>query len=570
MKRSNVTQAIVRGAYRHPYVWAAVICLAINPFFLGSYENIPSNAMYIENLLVLAAAGAFGIYRYCKGAIDKVSLGVYLVCACIADFGLLKQYSKSENKPLWHFIGGCAVVLILYLSADRKKYREQLNSWLIMGLGFCLKLHYIVITSVYTRQHDIHSFGGDTGHAGYMEYLLFNHKLPDFDVRERWQFCHPPLHHTISALWIHINENILQVGHNPARESLQTLTIFYSMCIMISAYKLMRYFKLKGKALYIPLILVNFHPAFILFSGSINNDVLSVALVMGAIVSTLEWYKEPTLKKIMPIALCIGCAMMTKLSAALIAPPVALVFLLALKKNFKEKGVELFKQFVCFGLVCIPLGMWFPVRNYVKWEIPMNYVHEITTRSMQYIGDQRFFDRATDFSPEQWASPFEQWATKNDDGIIEGYNEYNPLITMMKNSMFSEYINENSFKTQFGANVGLILFWLNMIIAAAALIAIAVIFVKRTNLEKGFLVSFYAILMGSFYANSKNYPFTCTMNFRYITPTVIIGALFLGLAMKELRKRPKWGDTIVNVAVECSLIFAVGVTVLYLGLYIPK
>lgn len=571
MKKSSMTEAVVRGVCRHPYLWAGIVCLAVDPFFLGSVGNIPNNALLIESLLVIAAVALFGVCKYRRGDIDRVSLWVFLGCALFADYNLLQQYSVSENKPLWHFAGGCAALLILYILADREgRFKEQLGAMLIMGLGFCLKLYYIIVTSVYTRQYNIDSFDVESGQAGYIEYLVNHRQLPDFDLRERWQFTQPPLHHMISALWVHINENLLGVGRDPARESVQTLPLFYSMCIMIAAYKILRYFGLKGKSLYIPLLIVNFHPAFILLSGSINNDTLWVALVMAAAAATLEWYREQTLQRMIPVAVCVGCALMTSISAALIALPVALVFLSALMKagGKKKKGrrKELLRQLVCFCVICLPLGLWFLVRGYYKWGIPFGYSGEITAGSMQYLGDRSFGERIRDFSSYQWASPFQQWAYYDDDGALQGYNEFNPIISMLKTSLFGAYINEGTFATRFGVNTATILFWVNLLIAVFALVAMAAVCIKRLSVEKAFLASFYVMLMGSFFIKASKYPYTAALDFRFITPTVIIGAVFMGLAFKELHKNKKWGDSVADVLGECTLIFALGASALYLSL----
>ncbi|MBQ8967099.1 glycosyltransferase family 39 protein [Ruminococcus sp.] len=537
MSREKLTKQVITAAGKHPYLLALVLCLFLDPFFFGSLGNIPNNALTLESFMVLGAAAFFGYRRYRAGAMDKVRLGIFLAAAAGADYFALKLYSQSEVKGLWYLAGGCVLLLILYYFADVKKFTRQMNSLLIIGLGFMMKLHYILVTSVYTRQHDVHEFGGESGHAAYMEYLLFNHSLPDFDPRERWQFVHPPLHHAISALWIHIHEDILQAGHNQARESLQMLTLFYAMCIIISAYKILRHFGLEGKALYIPLMIVSFHPAFIMFSGSINNDVLSVALSMGAVVSTLKWKEDPTLKNILKIALCVGLAMMTKVAAATVAPPIAMVFLVVFIKNFKEKGKALFGQFCAFGALCIPLGLWFGIRNLIKWKIPLTYVSEMSKDSLQYIGDKPFTERVTDFSAKQFASPFEQWARQDDAGVITGYNEYNPLVTLLKNSLFGEYINEGRFDRPYTVVFAYMLFWLNVAIVAAAVILMIYWCIKKHDMKHFFIAAFHLSLMVTFYKSSADYPFTCTMNFRYITPTVITGALFLGIAMAEDKRK---------------------------------
>lgn len=566
MKRSNMTEAVIRGAAKHPYLLAALICLLINPFFLGSEGNIPNNALWLESMLLLGVIAVFGIYKYRKGDLDKSGLFVFMGCAFIAYFNITEQYTRSWNKAQWHFWGGCAVLLILYCLAERKKYREQLNSLMIIGVGFLLKLYYVVVTSVYTRQHGIEYFGSEKSHTGYIDYILYSNRMPDFDMRERLQIYHPPLHHAICAIWIYVSENILGTWYDPARESLQTLTLFYSMCIVISAYKIMRHFGLKGKVLYIPLAIVSFHPSFILFSGSINNDALSVALMMGAVAALLEWYKDRTKEKIIPIAVCLGCALMTKLSAAMLIPPVAMVFIAALLKDRKTELKGLLKQFACFLLICVPLGLWFGISNYVRWNVPLTYVDKHNMDVTQSVGEIDYMERITDFSSYQITNPYVQTSYDDGEGVVQGYNEFNPLVTLMKSSLFDDNIHEGDFETMFPTNAAVILFLLNVVIAAAALVAMIVVCVRRPSVEKLFFALFYVVMIASFFVFAEQAPFTSAMNFRYITPTVIIGALFIGLAFKELLKGRKWGDTVVNIFGEGTILFALGSSAIYLSL----
>ena len=562
LNKGKITEKILYLISQHPYLFLLGICLLMTPFCFGAVEYIPKYAPYIEAFIVFAAALLFGVYRYRCGKIDMLRLGIFLFGAALADIAAMLLYLQSSNKALWHFVGGCASVILLYKLADARKFRTKVNSFLIIGLGFCLKFYYVLITSVGTRQHDVSFFGDEAGHAGYIEYLLFNHKLPDFDVRDRWQFCHPPLHHAISAAWIFLNENILGFGHDQARESLQMLTLFYSGCIIISAYRILRHFALEDEALYIPLMIVSFHPAFILFSGSINNDVLSAALVMGAVICTLKWYKCPTLKNILKIALCIGLAMMTKVAAATVAPPVALVFLIVFIKRFKTDRKKLFGQFCCFGAICVPLALWFGIRNYIKWKVPLTYVAKLETNDPQYIGDIPFLKRMTDFSPFQFASPYEQWDFDGGDG----YFEYNPLITLLKNSLFGESINEKvMLDLSYLHIISIAFLWLNVVIAGYALFVMIKMCVKKCSAEpteKIFLVGFYVFMMAVFIKNSATYPFTCTMNYRYITPTAIIGAVFIGLSLKYSPEK-KFMRTVLSVL---AALFTAASTIIYLAL----
>lgn len=568
----SCTQKFLQALGAHPYLSALLICLLINPFYLGSAENVPGNALMLEVLAVLAVGGAILLWLYRLGKLrKKTAIAAGAVFLLLTGLGT-KLYSQSERKGLWMLLGGCIILLVLFfLTRNQKQNQTQRTALLLMGISFFLKFYYVFYTSVYERQHDVSKFGGDKGHTGYIEYLLFHHSLPDFDPRERWQFYHPPLHHAISALWIDLSENLLGVGHDPARESLQTLTLFYAMVILITAYRILRHFKLQGMGLYAPLLLIAFHPSFTLFSGSINNDILSVAFIFGAVLCTLQWYDNPTMKGILKIALCVGLGMMTKMSATLVAVPIAVVFLVVLVQKLRRREWNILGQYGAFAAVCVPLGLWYPIRNLVRFDVPLTYVQELSTGLRQYIGDQSFSSRITDFSPKQFHSVFEQWLQQ--DG--SGYNEYNPMIALLKNAMFGEYINESTLAYgQAAILLAEIFFWLNVLIAAGALVCMIVLCFRKcamNRMQKIFFVSFYLVMMVNFYYLAASSPFTCSMNFRYIMPTILIGALFFGMAVQELhqRKTKAAGALAVGMQVLCGC-FAVCSFVLYAWVCLPN
>ncbi len=555
MSRSKLTDAAVRAFAAHPYLTAFALIMSFTPTTFAHMKFV-SNSAWISTLMLIGAAAAALKYLHEKRGLKKAYTAMIGVTVSAIYIALLALYQRSLHQTVWHLFGGAAAVITLYFLADRKKHRTRLNSLLIMGLGFCLKFCYVLATSIYTRQNDVGSFDKTDGHTSYMQYLYDNLSLPDFDPRTRWQYCHPPLHHFIGAVWMWINRVLLSPGENPCRESIQMLSLFYSCCIMITAYRILRHFKLKGAALYIPLIIINFHPAFVLLSGSINNDVLSVAFIMGAVLCTLRWSESRSMKDILKIALCIGLGMMTKISAALIAPPVALVFLIVFIKNVKKELIPLLTQFVCFGLVCVPLGMWFPVYQRIRWGIPFTYVHEMSVLSFQYIGDMPFAERITDFSLSQLTPIYEHWRRVDEYGVFHGDSEYNPLIALMKNSIFGESFGEGTFANyRFIYYILPVFFGLNVFIASAAFLSGVVFTVKKcsaTRTAKALITCYYLIMMFIFYINADNYPFTCTMNFRYITPTVITGALYLGFTLTALgtpRKRKPPAEGVIDSAV---------------------
>lgn len=554
----RISDKIMSGIATHPYFSAFILCFTANLLCFSSEGNIPQNALWIEVIIAIVIGFVFinqknkrnneymiseddenlnFIERFCS---DNYILLVMLIYSAFV-LVLAYRYKQSQYKGVWIFCAGTVMLLMACVLLYDEKRKEQVLSLMIIGESFLLKFYYIFYTSVYTRQNDVGVFGGEDGHFGYIEYILFYHKLPDIDPRNAWTFCHPPLHHFLSAVWIGINEYVFGVGKDAARESLQMLSLFYVTVIIIASYKILKYFKLKGISLYVPLIIIAFHPSFTYLAGNVNNDILSVALMMCAIVCTMKWYHEQNIKNIIKIALCIGFAMMTKLSAAFIAPSVAVVFLYVFIKNRKTNLKKYFVQFACFGAVCVPLGLWFEIKNLILYKLPVTYVQEVSKGVAQDISDQSFLSRITDFSAKHFTNVFEQWLRIDVNGNKIGYNENNPIIALFKTSLFGEYVNESTFgKNTFALSLCKPYFWLCLLLAVVFFVMMITVVIKSKNMQmiwKVFFVSFYAFMMINIYKMSADYPMVCTMNFRYITPTVIVQALFGGIWLLDGKNR---------------------------------
>ena len=569
---------ILAGAASHPYITAFIICLSLAMFFLGSSEYMVPCVPVIF-YAVFCGASALIVSHFCIiNRVNAVVTALLTAAVCAGGAPFFIWFRDTPHRILFIFAFGCIMLSALYFAFYSKKLARRFNTMLIIGLSFVVKLCYVLGTSVYDRQHDIGWFGGSdeiiSGHMGYISYLFHNHRLYDGDYRGYLQYCHPPLHHSLCALWISFFNKVLGVDLDLAVESAQMLSLFWSMTIIITAYKIFRYFKLEGIALYVSLIITAFHPCFTFLSGLMNNDPLAWALTMGAVWFTLRWYRESTLKNIIGLAFCIGLGMMTKLSVGLIAPSVTIVFIAVLIKARKKYFLKLLGQFAAFAVVCAPLGLWFPIRGLVRWEIPLTYVQELPEMD-QTIKGTTFIDRITDFSTHQFSRVFENWLWYDGNGEPQSYNEHNPLIAILKNSIFGEFITEENFTHYpFMLTVCKWLFWLAAFIAAAAFIAMIVSLFRKCaadSVQKIFLVSFHLILVGNLYVLSKNYPMVCSMNFRYIMPTVFIGAFFLGASLTRADKQSSTAAKVLKLSsYAVVLAFAVMSSLVYLMVVIDR
>ncbi len=439
----------------------------------------------------------------------------------------------------------CVIVVCVFVLFLRRKMKGKYAVIAIFAGSLALKVNYIHYTSCYMRQQDTLLFDYPMGHLGYIGYLFYNHHLPDFDPRTAWSFSHPPLHHIISAVWVKLN-TLLGIDLDMAIENIQVLTMFYSGAILFITYLILKELDICGKARYAVLLFVAFHPSFVLMAGSVNNDVLSAMFTAAAILYTIRWYKDSSLKNILILAVMIGLAMMAKLSAGLIAPAVAAVFLIRLiqvigKGMRKEGGLTgclklpslrgLIGKFAAFAAVVFPLGLWYPVRNLILFGVPLTYAEKLELTDTQYIGDIPLLQRFTDFSLYQLEHLNIQFPEAGN------YREFNVFYGLLKTAIFGNF----DFNTQnpFLEGTGAALFWLNVIVIAAIAAAMGYCLVRgrrRHPVEKGFFLVIFVVYMASYFKFCIDYPHICTMNVRYVHPVLLVGYFFLGMCLTEVQE----------------------------------
>lgn len=440
----------------------------------------------------------------------------------------------------WSFVILVILAGIMWLVSENSKSDNLIKSccentnWIsvLSCFGILIRYFYIVYTDVFTRQHDIGEFG-DEGHLGYIWYLYSNNfSLPQSDPRDMWQFYHPPLHHIIEALWLKL---LVFFGVSDSYEVLYTCVqiplFMYSCAAMWIIYRIFRELGLQGKGLILSYALVCFNPTFILMSGSANNDLLSSVFIYASVLYTILWYKNPCMKNIIKIALSIGLGMMTKLSAALIAPAVALVFAVKFIQQVKRKNIFPFSfQYIVFLIICCPLGLWWSIRCYLKFGMPLNYIAEIPEDSFQYLGHMGWLERITDFSLYQFKNVFIQWNFNGDS-----YLEFNPFIAFMKTAVFGEF-DFNDFNSHL-VIAPKILFYSNIALMVISFISMIYITASRKSklnpLIKVFLITVFLIFSGNYLIFCYKYPFTCTMNIRYVTVLIVLGIYFTGAAYER-------------------------------------
>jgi len=447
-----------------------------------------------------------------------------LFALCVSAAFIFDFSANTYTTLFWVVFAASFAVLIVLALFWKKTGRLTENKvfFLLTAASFLLKLGYVLYTGLSVRQHDTGSFKESSkSHAGYIYNLYSSYRLPD---SARGQYYHPPLHYILEAAWLRA-QTFLGVAFDAAKSNVTALTLFYSCSAGVISYKIFKELGIKGSSLAASYSLVAFHPTFIILAASYNNDILSITFLLAALLFLFRWWKSPTYYNIICLALCAGLGTAAKLSASYVLAAVAAIFML---RFFTEKRkARVIGQFAAFGVVAAPLGLFWSVWLKVKYGLKFGYVMKLAEDSKQFVGfrtaGERLFDVFAGVSQGIY------FARGSDFG--NAFHEYNLLSAILKTSVFGEWHIGEGFRLT--ESLALILFILNAVLILFSVFCMVYIFIKRkkgpSRILTDALIVLYFTIMAAYIGFCFSFPHDCTMDFRYITPTLIIGAAFIGL-----------------------------------------
>ena len=340
-----------------------------------------------------------------------------------------------------------------------------------------------------------------------------------------------------------------------ACEALQILPFLYSCLILVVCERLFRQVGLDGLPLVTAMAILCFHPTFLLMGGNFGNDLLSVLFMLLTLLFALRWYEEPKLRRILPIAFSIGLGMMAKLSAWMTAPAVALLFLIVLIRD-RKSWKSLLAQFVLFGLICIPLGLWWQTRNYAAFGVPLTYIPRLPKTNSQYCGNLSAAKRLFDFGGDQLR--FVYFAL-----TMYGapYCEFNPTLGLFKSALFDECVRGVSVLNFPAIAVsGPLLFWTGTALGLLCFGAFVFVMMRRdtglNGVRRAFFTVFALTQLLSYYLFCFSYPYSCTLNIRFCAALILVFAMGLGLLLKRCAGDSPARRVLRSVSVGLTALFA--------------
>lgn len=439
---------------------------------------------------------------------------------------------------------GCAILMLCGWKSGKLNAQDICNGIILAGI--VMRVGYMLYTGCEVRSHDMHDFTTDSyGHAAYILTLIQKGKLPETNII---QFYQQPFYYILGAGVSKIINMILRCKDAYYLvDATKLISCFASCSILFIMEKLCDICCLKEKGRVAALAVVAFTPVFYLCGGRVNCDALASLFILMEFVWTLQWNRCPSLKNTLLLAVIYGCGVMTKISCGIVAIFTVLVFTYQLicRCHGKDRW-KLVGKYSVFGLVSLPLGLWYSVRNYILFQQPLMYVLEMPEDSGLYMGDYSLFSRlfAIDISNLLKTPYGNPWA------------DYNAPVYYLKSSLFGEFTYQ-------------IWTWIPIVLLlSGTVLSVMVVYVLIWNVRYnrsdrtmmcvlGAGVLYYLSMLWFYF----RYPFGCSMDYRYMMFMSAAAACLLGSFYEKSQKEQ------LNRAITAILIsFAVMSCSMYVGI----
>lgn len=438
--------------------------------------------------------------------VSAAVIAIYTVSFPAGDL-ITADIIKIIMAALLIMIAGCNV----YLYKTKKLSYDKVISSVILA-GFVMRIGYMLYTPCNVRSHDLWEFNTEGyGHAGYILCLIQDKMLPQNNIRQYYQ---QPFFYIASSLVSRLIHSITGSDDPYALvDAAKTVSCAASCMTLLLAEKLCSMFGLEKREKLVTIVIAAFHPAFYL-SSRVTPDMLVTFLMTVALIYTFKWYDSPDWKNTLILAVTYGLAVMTKLSAGVVALFTAAVFIVKLIQLIKEKKFgHLIPKFIVFGIISLPIGLWYSVRNYIKFGQEIGFVLKAGGEdSRLYVGNRSLFQRfvVPDFK-NLLSTPY---ADPGDD--------YNLLVYSLKTSLFGEFTHSVP------AFVPVLLMYSALILCVISLIgaASAVKHIKEDK-KTAVLAGVCALFMISIISFNIKFPHACSMDYRYMTFVTIPFAVLI-------------------------------------------
>lgn len=424
-----------------------------------------------------------------------------------------------------------------------KKIEIKHLIYLVIWIGMVMRIGYMLYTPIDVRAHDLGEMSIEgNGHFAYIAQILEG-KLP---TTNQYQFYHPPFFHFLAAITSKfINYILRKEDLKEIIEAAKMVSCFASCGMLMMTVSICEEFHLSEKGKLGAVSFIAFLPNFYLLAGRINNDALAIFFIFVIVLYTARWYQEATYKNSILLALAFGFGMMTKISVGIMALYTGSIMLYVLVKSVRKKeGQHILRQLVIFSGICFPIALWYPIRNYLLFGQTFSYVPKISINDPKYCGDYLWWQRFL-------GVPF----NKGYSLIYNSpYHDYNTNLYLIKGALFGEF----TFETSKLLSATLLVFFSVLILGSVYIyINLLYKYARSRTYEIVTLYSITIIMYFSYVLFNIQYPFGCTMDYRYVVPLALMNSLALGMQIDTLVMEENKSFVYINNAmIICLIIFS--------------
>ncbi|MBU5486805.1 glycosyltransferase family 39 protein [Clostridium sp. MSJ-8] len=477
-------------------------------------------------------------------------VGIFL--SIIIAFFIAYSIGVEDNVTMIETVMIYSILIIICISIYMTRNSvHKINSIIkmVIIIGIIMRIGYMLYTPCNIRSHDLWGFDKSLGgHSGYIMYIL-DGSLPDSNFR---QYYHPPLFYALSAFMIKIINPILKEQEMLKIIDIAKIVSCTASCyVLMLTYKISKEIKLGDIGQLLAVTIIAFLPNFYLLAGRVNNDSLAIFFMVLAILYTIKWYREVNVKNTVVLAMVFGFGMMTKISVSVVAIFTGIVMLIKGYNYLKNGQIKtILLNYLLFGIIALPLGLWYPMRNLIKFKQPFNYVLDINApNSAIYCGNHSIIDRL-------FKIPFSKMFK---DIYNNPFGDYNITIYSIKSALFGE------FKFDVPSILPRVLLGIFIIFNIFVIISLCIT-IKSKVKNKSILIAYIAnmiLQIGAFISFNIRYPYGCTMDYRYIVPTAIFNALLIGYTSTILEGRAKVYKIYNYIACVIIVTFSIFSIVMY-------
>ena len=433
------------------------------------------------------------------------------------------------------------------LMASRGEREEKILRWILL-LGCIMRIGYTFYNGVFSRVHDVWYYDDYTQNskASYLMWLIERGKLPD---TYEGQLYHQPFSYLFTAGVCKIlqlmtyDRNIYFVGSIGGKLG----SCIASCMTMLFSLKLCKELKMKQESKILVMWFVAFLPGMYLAAGRIGEDAFSCLFAVMEIYTSLKWYHNSNIRNTIYTAIAFGFGLQTNLSCIL---PMGLLVILVLEKMVGDHDAikKYIGQTAIFAGIAAPLGLWFYIRNAIRFGIPFTYINEQEVGNILWTGEHSLWER---FAPINWrnliSSPY-----------ANTYEDYNLSTYFLKSEIFGE------FSFEMGKVIPYTLLIINLLMTIFLIAFMFRLIIKREKEhdEWALMGMFAFYLLFICYSYYKE-PFGCSMDARYFLIVPILKVVLLGKLSEGLNRALAAGKGYVVLMKVAMLLFGTASIVMF-------